>query len=121
MTTPSKHPQEIEVWYILPAIRKELVIVLKEKGHSQKEIAKLLNITEPAVSQYAKEKRAKKIILPQEVKEFIKVSADKIKDSKIAYHQIQKINDFIKHSKARCEIHMQLEENLCGCNICYLK
>ncbi|MFH1405899.1 MAG: hypothetical protein ABIG52_01635 [Nanoarchaeota archaeon] len=60
MTTPNKHPQEIEVWYILPAIRKELVLALKEKGHTQKEIASFLNVTEPAISQYTKEKRAKK-------------------------------------------------------------
>lgn len=119
MTTPAKHPQEIEVWYILPAIRSELVLALKEKGHSQKEIAKLLNVTEPAVSQYAKEKRAQKIKLNDEVKKFIKEAADKIKDSETAYQQIQKINDFIKHSKALCDIHMQLEGDLKGCDICY--
>lgn len=121
MTTPSKHPQEVEVWYILPAIRKELVITLKEKKHSQKEIAKLLNVTEAAISQYTKAKRAKDIKLNDEVKKFIKEAAEKIKDSKTAYQQIQKINDFIKHSKALCEIHMQLEGNLKNCDICYRK
>lgn len=118
MKTPSKHPQEIEVWYILPAIRKELVIALKEKKSSQKEIAKLLNVTEPAISQYMKDKRAK-VNLNDEVKKFIKKSATKIKDSETAYQQIQKISDFIKKSKALCEIHMQLEGDLKGCDICY--
>ena len=119
MTTPAKHPQEVEVWYILPAIRSELVIALKEKGHSQKEIAKLLNVTEPAVSQYAKEKRAQKIKFNAEVKKMIKEAAGKIKDSKTAYRQIQEISNFIKRSKALCEIHMQLEDNLDKCDICY--
>lgn len=119
MTTPNKHPQEIEVWYILPTIRKELVIALKKLGHSQKEIAEFLNVTEPAVSQYTKQKRAQKIILNQEVKTLIRKSANEIKDSKTAFQKIQQINDFIRHSKARCEIHRQLEDNLCHCNICY--
>ena len=121
MTIPNKHPQEIEVWYILPAIRKELVIALKERNLSQKEIAKLLNVTEPAVSQYAQEKRAQTLVFNKGVKEFIKTAALQIKDSRSAYQGIQNINDFIKHSKARCEIHMQLEKGLCNCDICYRK
>jgi uncharacterized protein len=119
MTTPAKHPQEIEVWYILPAIRKELVLTLKEKNLNQKEIAKLLNVTEAAVSQYAKDKRAKDIKFNEEVKRFIKEATEKIEDSKTAFQQIQKINEFIKTSKALCEIHMQLEGDLKGCEICY--
>lgn len=119
MTTPAKHPQEIEVWYILPAIRKELVHALKERKISQKEIAKLLNVTEPAISQYMKTKRAKNIELNQEVKTFIQKSALRITDGKSAFQQIQRISNFIKHSKALCEIHMQLENNLSSCDICF--
>ena len=119
MATPSTHPQEVEVWYILPAIRKELVIALKEDGLSQKKIAGLLNVTEAAVSQYAKSKRAQKITFNSEVKEFIKESAKKIENKADAYQQIQKISDFVKSSKAICEIHMQLEGSLANCDICY--
>lgn len=121
MKVPTQHPQEIEVWYILPAIRKELVVALKKKGKPQKEIAKLLNITEAAVSQYVSEKRAKEISFPQEVKEFIEKSAEKIVDSESAFHQIQKINDFIKKSKALCQLHAQIEGDLKGCDVCYKK
>ena len=32
MNLPLKHPQEIEVWYVLPAIRKELALALKAQG-----------------------------------------------------------------------------------------
>ncbi|MEW5896445.1 MAG: transcriptional regulator [Nanoarchaeota archaeon] len=121
MTIPSRHPQEIEVWYILPAIRKELVLALKEKGHTQKHIAAFLNVTEPAVSQYTKEKRAQKIRLNNKVKRLIREAAEKIKDTATAYRQIQKICEFIRNSKALCGIHMQLEENLKCCDICYRK
>ena len=54
MNIPNKHPQEIEVWYILPAIRKELVVVLKESGLTQRKIAGMLKVTEAAISQYSK-------------------------------------------------------------------
>ena len=119
MKIPLQHPQEIEVWYILPAIRKELVLALKEKGKSQKEIAKLLNVTEPAVSQYAKEKRAQKIKLDDETKKMIREAAEKIKDSQSAFHQIQRISKHIKHSKTLCLLHAQIERNLSGCDACY--
>lgn len=116
---PLKHPQEIEVWYILPAVRKELVVVLRERGLKQNEIAGLLNITESAVSQYLTEKRAK-IIFDDPVKVFIKKAAAGIKDKETAYHQIQVISQFIRNSKALCQIHRQLEENLCaGCDACF--
>lgn len=119
MKVPAQHPQEIEVWYILPAIRKELVIVLKQKGKAQKDIAKMLNITEAAVSQYVAEKRGTEISFPKEVKDFIAKAAEKVVDSETAFHQIQVINEFIKKSKALCRIHAQLEGDLKGCDVCY--
>ncbi len=50
-------PQEIEVWYVLPLIRKRLAIELISNGLSQKEVASLMHLTEAAISQYKKEKR----------------------------------------------------------------
>lgn len=116
---PLKHPQELEVWYVLPAVRKELVHALKKQGLTQKKIAVLLNITEPAISQYLQEKRAMGVNLPQEVKDFIDKAALKIKDPETAYRQIQEICHFIKESKVLCKIHMGLESGLEACDICY--
>ena len=121
MKVPAQHPQEIEVWYILPAIRKELVVALKETGKAQKEIAKLLNITEAAVSQYTKEKRGTEISFPAEVKEFIKKAAAEITDAATAFHQIQRISEHIKHTKVLCQLHAQIEGDLKGCDVCYKK
>jgi predicted transcriptional regulator len=50
-------PAEIVYWEILPAIRKAIVGVLKEKNVKQSDIAKVLDITPSAVSQYLKNKR----------------------------------------------------------------
>ncbi len=49
-------PQEVEVWYILPSIRRELTRILIAKDIPQKTIAKMLGVTEPAVTQYKLEK-----------------------------------------------------------------
>lgn len=54
-------PCEIAVRDILPAIRALIVIELHNRGLKQKEIAKLLRITQPAVSYYLNRRRAKRI------------------------------------------------------------
>ena len=67
-------PQEVEVWYVLPAIRRELAKVMKtktvprvgedgkKKDHkiTQKEIAKMLGVTEPAITQYLLKKKGRR-------------------------------------------------------------
>ncbi len=119
MEVPEKHPQEIEVWYIIPAIRKELVVALKEKGNSQKKIAELLNLTESAVSQYIKEKRGREIIFSKEVKDFIGDAAGRVVDKTSAYRELQRIIQYVKKTKTICQIHMGMEEGLEGCDICF--
>ncbi len=121
MEIPEKHPQEIEVWYILPGVRKELVLALKEKGNSQKKIAGLLNLTEAAVSQYLKAKRARGIIFGEEMKKYIRDAAARIKDKTTAYQELQRIVQHVKKTKAICQIHRGMEEGLEGCDICFLK
>lgn len=46
---------------VLPAVRSLIAKDLQEKGYSQTEIADLLHITQPAVSQYLSASRGKKI------------------------------------------------------------
>lgn len=53
-----KFPQELITWKILPAIRAKLAIELKEQGLTQREVAEILGLTPPAVSQYMSGKRA---------------------------------------------------------------
>ena len=37
-------PQELEVFYVIPALRREFSLRLKESGKSQKDIAKVLGV-----------------------------------------------------------------------------
>lgn len=50
-------PCEFMVTELLPTIRKETVSFLISKNYSQREISKILQISEAAVSQYIKNKR----------------------------------------------------------------
>jgi predicted transcriptional regulator len=54
-------PQELEVWYVLPSLRREMARLMIKKGMPQKDIAGILGVTEPAVTQYklAKSKRSR--------------------------------------------------------------
>ncbi|MCK4884136.1 MAG: helix-turn-helix domain-containing protein, partial [Candidatus Diapherotrites archaeon] len=75
-------PQEIEVWYILPAIKRGIAIELVSKGLKQKDIAKLLKVTEASISNYIKSKRAATIELNKIVDSEIKKSAEKLLSAK---------------------------------------
>ena len=72
-------PSEIEVFYLIPTIWIELTKHLKLEGLDQKEIAKKLHITEPAVSQYVNSKRASQIVFDKNIIKEIEKSALKIK------------------------------------------
>ena len=52
-----KPPCEMVVWYVIPAIRSELAKDLLKLGMKQKTISELMDITQPAVSQYLTDKR----------------------------------------------------------------
>ena len=114
-------PQEIQVWYVLPAIRKELTKVLvKEKGLTQKETAKILSITEAAVSQYLSEKRANTLQLEESVINEIRKSANLIiKHPKCLISEIIKILDHKDVWKSICIFHKENDSNINNqCNIC---
>ncbi len=53
----AQHPLELEYWFILPALRRAVAQTLKNNGLKQKDVAKILGITEAGVSQYLKGSR----------------------------------------------------------------
>lgn len=114
-------PQEIMVWSILPAIRRELSkTFVKEHNLTQKEIANLLGVTEAAVSQYLKSKRAKKITFNENVmKEIRKAAKEIVKDKNNFVGEIQKICNYMDVKLIVCDIHKKhskcIPEN---CDIC---
>lgn len=66
-----KPPCELVVWYVLPAIRSELAKSLLSLGMKQKDVSELMDITQPAVSQYITDKRGSGIKFNDEVNSLI--------------------------------------------------
>jgi len=99
-------PQEIEVWYVLPALRKAFAIGLINAGMPQKRVAQLMSITEAAVSQYKNDKRAHEIAINSELTEEVKKSIPKImKNTEILFQEMMRVSEFIKTSGLFCKIH----------------
>ena len=107
-------PQEIEVWYLIPALRKELSkIFIKDYGLAQKKAAELLGISEAAVSQYIKEKRGKDIKFIKSELEIIKETADKIvKDKKYSMKYLYEACILFRGSKTVCNLHRKHHRSL---------
>ena len=115
-------PQEIEVWYILPAIRRELAIAMKELNLEQKNIAEILGISPAAISNYIREKRAKWIKFDKEVKEQIsKAAKEIIKDKKQVIPQIQNLLNSVWAKRIICDIHREHCNISADCEVCFQK
>jgi predicted transcriptional regulator len=113
-------PQEIEVWYIIPAVRKELAKCLTEKHKlSFEKAGNILGISKAAVSQYLSNKRGKNFKLPEKIKIEIENSADRIfKNDKMAVSEIMRILEIIKKCKCSCSLCKKFNKGIldkCGC------
>ena len=117
-------PQEIEVRYILPAIRRELArIFIEEDKFSQKKAASILGLTDAAVSQYQHSKRAKDVIFSNDVVNEIRVSAKKIIAEKASRQRLiaemYRISGLTKVRHILCDIHRAQSKELDNCNVCF--
>lgn len=114
-------PEEIEVWYILPAIRRALALEIKAQGISQKQIAKLLGVTEAAVSQYLSKKRAVDVKFDRKTLGQIKDSAKKVsksKDERMLLTEIRLIMKTAMKQKIICKVHGKISHVPKNCNVC---
>jgi predicted transcriptional regulator len=113
-----KLPQEIETWYLIPAIRKELGKELIAKGLSQKETSVKLGLTEAAVSQYVSKKRATGIKFDKEISGEIKKAVERIMDGKGITKEIHDISEMCRKSGMLCKIHKKHEKIEGRCELC---
>ncbi|MBN2422571.1 hypothetical protein JXB41_05050 [Candidatus Woesearchaeota archaeon] len=112
-------PQEIEVWYILPALRRELTLKLKKKNLKQKQIASILGVTEAAVSQYSKNKRANSITFNLKINKAIDNAAENMINDKTCHRfELQNLINFIKKSGFLCKVHHKYDTVPKCCTVC---
>lgn len=99
------HPQEIETFYVIPALRKELALQLKANGLKQKDIANLLGINTATISQYHSKKRGSQFDFPLCIKSEIKLSAKKIITQLTYLQETQHLLQLIREKNILCAIH----------------
>jgi predicted transcriptional regulator len=113
-------PQEVEVWYILPAVRKHLVTEMIRLGLSQKQAAEKLGITEAAVSQYIKGKRGYDVVFDRKTTNEIKKSAKRIIKGANVISELNGICEYSMDHLVICRIH-KMHGAPKKCDICFRK
>ena len=115
-------PCEIVVWYVIPSIRSELAKELLKLGMKQKAISELLDITQPAVSQYISDKRGHGIKFDEKTQNMIGLFAKDLMEQNLGQADvIRRICDICKNVKAEeiiCQLHKEKDKIPMGCNAC---
>lgn len=115
-------PCEIIVWYVIPSIRSELAKELLNLGMKQKEISEVLDITQPAVSQYISDKRGHSIKFEPEIQAMIREFAmDLVQGKASQIDIIPKMCEVCKKIKAEevvCQLHKDKDNIPINCNAC---
>jgi len=105
--TVDKHllnPYEAQVYYIMPALRRELTKSLKGLGLSQKDIAKHLHVRDSTISQYSHSKRAGQIDFDEQVQKKIADAAEKIVKGESALQELIHLTKLPQIKKIMCEL-----------------
>ncbi len=109
-------PQEVEVWYVIPAIRKGLVEELKKLGVKETDISRILHITKASVSHYLKNSRANEDL--RGIKKEIKRGARLILSGECPTKIIQKLTIISMQKGVTCRIHKRIDGIKNNCQLC---
>jgi len=120
-------PEELASKSVIPAIRALVVKrLVEEHGMTQQQAAKLLGVTQPAVSKYLHQKRGAAIRLngikeiDQATGEIAKmVSSRRVKQLEVM-SKIEAACDYVKRNRYMCDLHKRLEPGMDieSCHVC---
>jgi len=120
-------PEELASKSVIPAIRALVVKrLVEEHGMTQQQAAKLLGVTQPAVSKYLHQKRGAAIRLngikeiDQATGEIAKmVSSRRVKPLEVM-SKIEAACDYVKRNRYMCDLHKRLEPGMDieSCHVC---
>jgi predicted transcriptional regulator len=120
-------PEELASKSVIPALRALIVKrLVEDHGMTQQEAAKLLGVTQPAVSKYLHEKRGTAIKLTgireidqatTEIAEM--VSTQKTKPIEVM-SKIEEACEYVRKNRYMCDLHKKLEPGMDteSCHIC---
>jgi len=120
-------PEELASKSVIPAIRAMIVKRLVEHhGMTQQEAAKLLGVTQPAVSKYLHEKRGVAIRLggiekiERATKDIASLISSRTAQPLQVMSKIEEACEFVRKNRYMCDLHKKLEPNIDvdSCHVC---
>lgn len=112
-------PSEIIYWEILPSLRKEMVFMMRDLGLKQSEIAKILEVTPSAISQYLTNKRGDFEFTDTFKKDIKKSVREIIENNASAFIETNKLIKKFETSKEICHVCHTKNETDNSCNVCH--
>lgn len=112
-------PSEIVYWEILPAIRREMVVQMKDRGLKQKDIADLLEVTPSAISQYLAKKRGEfefTDIFRKQIKAQVEFVID---ESMTPFEATNSLIKQFERSREICIVCREKNNVAKDCNVCF--
>jgi predicted transcriptional regulator len=120
-------PEELASKSVIPAIRALVVRrLVEDHGMTQQQAAKLLGVTQPAVSKYLHQKRGAAIRLTG-IREIDRATGDiaemvssrKVKPLEVM-SKIEAACDYVKRNRYMCDLHKRLEPgmDIQACHVC---
>jgi predicted transcriptional regulator len=120
-------PEELASKSVIPAIRALVVKrLVEEHGMTQQEAAKLLGVTQPAVSKYLHQKRGASIRLTgiREIDRATGDIADMVSSHRVkaieVMSKIEEACDYVRRNRYMCDLHKRLEPSMDidSCHVC---
>jgi len=120
-------PEELASKSVIPAIRALIVKrLVEEHDMTQQEAAKLLGVTQPAVSKYLHQKRGAAIRLGgiKEIEQATTEIADLVSNHKAkpaeVMSKIEAACEYVRRNRYMCDLHKRLEPefDVNSCHVC---
>ena len=120
-------PEELASKSVIPAIRALIVKrLVEDHGMTQQEAAKLLGVTQPAVSKYIHQKRGAAIKLNgiREIDQATTEIANMVSSQKArpieVMSKIESACEYVRKNRYMCDLHKKLEPGIDvnSCHIC---
>ena len=120
-------PEELASKSVIPALRALIVKrLVEDHGMTQQQAAKLLGVTQPAVSKYLHQKRGAAIRLGgiREVDEATTDIAKMVCSRKVkpmdVMSRIEEACDYVRRNRFMCDLHKRLEPefDVNSCHVC---
>ncbi len=120
-------PEELASKSVIPAIRALIVKrLVEDHGMTQQEAAKLLGVTQPAVSKYLHEKRgaAIRLIGIREIDQATTEIAEMVSSQKAqpveVMSRIEAACEYVRRNRYMCDLHKKLEPgmDIDSCHVC---